>query len=317
MNPLLLSALALAAQAGVFEDRESGFRVQVPLGWHLTFAGPEGRAAMRRLDDPNAFLRLEITEIADESLPAGKWDAYLEKYKETLAGRLADFVVRRHAVAPEGAPSSLELWFSAGKGEEAVESHARFAAVPGRMLIVSGTTTKAKWGENGESIESTSRSAGFLQPAKDAGASWIDAANGFSIGVPAGHRVRPEKRGNMVVSISAPDNSANMNVIVQGAERAFAQLSEKDLRANLEAKLKSIPNFAYLEFSKIAWNGRPAVKSVGEFNQGEIQASNLQFGVSTDRKSYYLTWTARRDLFAKERPAFEAALKTFALSTAK
>ena len=314
---MFLPLLLLAAQAGVFEDRESGFSVQVPVGWQLTFGGPDGRVTLRRADDPSAFVLLQITEIADEDLPAGKWDAYLETYTKTLAARLSDFAVRRHATAPKDKPSALDLWFGAGKGEQAVESHARFLAEPGRMLIVSGTTATASWPAQREAIETLARSAAFLKPAKDAGAAWVDPANGFSIGVPAGHRLRPEKRGNVVVNIFAPEGGTNMNVVVQGAERAFAQLSEKDLRANLETKLKSIPNFTYAEFAKITWNGRPAVKTVGEFTQGEIEASNLQFGVSTDRKSYYLTWSARRDLFATARPAFEASLKTFTLTPAK
>jgi hypothetical protein len=315
---MLLLLTALSAQAGVFEDREAGFAVRVPVGWELVYAGTDGRAALRRPDEPSVFLLLASSAQDDEEIGAGRWDAYRERYLEVLAARLPGFEVRRHAAAGEGEPPAFDLWFGSGKDKTAVETFVRTLAVPGRLLIASGTAARGKWEAQRESIEAVLRSAAFLPPAKDAGAVWTDPARGFSIAVPAAHRVRPEQRGATAVSIFGPDGVTNLNVVVQGAERNFAALSEKDLRAHLEGMMKKqIQGFAYVDFAKTTWNGLAAIRTSAEFAKDELPLSNLQFGTSTAKRSYYLTWSSRRELFEKRRPDFEASLKTFALTAVK
>jgi hypothetical protein len=308
----------LATQAGVFEDREAGFDVQVPVGWQLVFAGPEGRAVLKRADEPSVFVRVETTAQADEEITAGRWDGYLERYREVLSARLPGLEIRRHATAPAGAPSTLEFWMGSGEGKSAVEGYVRTLAVEGRLLILSGNAARDRWEARREAIEAVVRSARFRPAVKGAGAVWTDPQRDYAIGVPAGHRIRPESRGALALSLFAPEAGANLTVVVQGAERSFAVLGAKELRAQLEPMLrKQFPDLSYLEFEKTEWNGLAGIRTASEFSHGELKLANFQFGVSTEKRSYYLTWSTRRERLEKERAPFESLLKTFALGAGR
>lgn len=309
--PLIL--LAALLQAGVFEDREVGTSVEVGAGWQVIFAGPEARVVLKRMDDPSAFARIDVSEEKNEEILQGNWDGYLERFKTVMAERQPAFALKRHAPAKKDGAHALDVWYSAGEGEAAVTGFFRAVAFPERLLILSAAASTATWEARHEAIETTMRSAALVKPQAGAGAVWMDRKNEFSIGVPAGYRVRPEKRGNLVLNIFAPEGGANMNVVIRGPDKSFDSGAD-GLRASLEAQLTAAyADFAYAEFEKVVWKGHPGIKTASTMTQGSLKIANLQFGVTTDQRSYYLTWTCLQDAFKGDRPKFEESLKTFRL----
>jgi len=228
-----------------------------------------------------------------------------------MAAKLPGFAMKKTVPSLKDGIPALELWYSAGEGETAVTGFFRVMAYPERLLILSAAARDAKWESVHETIEATLRSTSLQKPQAGAGAVWTDRKNGFSIAVPPKYRVRPEKRGNLVVNLTAPEGVANMNVVVRGPDPSF-EAERDDLKATLEPQLaKAYPGFAYVEFEKVDWNGLWAIKTAGTFTKGDLKLANMQFGVSTDNRSYYLTWTCPQAAFKDERTTFEASLRSF------